>query len=199
MHVVIAFHPASWIIRRQIERLARWHVTKRSRRSFWSHALCALHNADRRTFAHKRVEPWIYTGNLRRRDVGTEDTSFTSGGAAPRASGMLVCCWPRLSPHWPSVPSSAPALRSRPVRNPRFRRHERGRGRYNRGDFKTAIEHFTSAASLEPANLKPKLFLANALMRDFYAQEGRRTHGFLRLLAGNMKKCWRDMLATSRR
>jgi tetratricopeptide (TPR) repeat protein len=43
---------------------------------------------------------------------------------------------------------------------------------YNNGDFKTAIDHFTSAAALEPSNPNPKLFLANALMRDCYTQEG---------------------------
>ncbi len=40
---------------------------------------------------------------------------------------------------------------------------------YNRGDLATAVEHFRNAVALEPANIRPKLFLANALIRQFYS------------------------------
>jgi beta-lactamase regulating signal transducer with metallopeptidase domain len=39
---------------------------------------------------------------------------------------------------------------------------------YNDGDFKTAVDRFNTAVTLEPANVNARLFLANALMRHFY-------------------------------
>ena len=43
---------------------------------------------------------------------------------------------------------------------------------YNAGDFKTAVEHFENAAKLDVTNTKPKLFLANALLRESSAHAG---------------------------
>ena len=43
---------------------------------------------------------------------------------------------------------------------------------YNAGDFKTAVEHFENAAKFDTTNTKPKLFLANALLREYSAQTG---------------------------
>jgi beta-lactamase regulating signal transducer with metallopeptidase domain len=42
---------------------------------------------------------------------------------------------------------------------------------YNRGDFKAAVEHFENAVRLDPANIDAKLFLANALMREFFVEK----------------------------
>jgi len=41
---------------------------------------------------------------------------------------------------------------------------------YNSGDFKSAVQHFEKAAKLEPANINAKLFLANALIREFFGE-----------------------------
>jgi beta-lactamase regulating signal transducer with metallopeptidase domain/cell division septation protein DedD len=41
---------------------------------------------------------------------------------------------------------------------------------YNKGDFKAAVQHFANAVALEPGNFNAKLFLANALMREFFAE-----------------------------
>lgn len=41
---------------------------------------------------------------------------------------------------------------------------------FNAGDYATAVQHFQHAADLEPANLNAKLFLANALLSQYYAQ-----------------------------
>lgn len=41
---------------------------------------------------------------------------------------------------------------------------------YNHGDFENAIRHFQAAVRLEPANIRPKLLLANALMRQHDTQ-----------------------------
>jgi beta-lactamase regulating signal transducer with metallopeptidase domain len=41
---------------------------------------------------------------------------------------------------------------------------------YNRGDFKTAVQHFESAVKLDPSDTGAKLFLANALMREFFVE-----------------------------
>jgi beta-lactamase regulating signal transducer with metallopeptidase domain len=42
---------------------------------------------------------------------------------------------------------------------------------YNGGDFRAAIQHFENAVNLEPSNSRPKLFLANALLREFAAEK----------------------------
>ena len=41
---------------------------------------------------------------------------------------------------------------------------------FNHGNFKGAAEHFESAVKLDPANVKAKLFLANALVRQSLAE-----------------------------
>jgi beta-lactamase regulating signal transducer with metallopeptidase domain len=41
---------------------------------------------------------------------------------------------------------------------------------FNTGDYATAIQHFQHAVELEPANVNAKLFLANALLSQYYAQ-----------------------------
>src|SRR5581483_2106412 len=38
-------------------------------------------------------------------------------------------------------------------------------------DFNTAVEHFDNAVRLDPSNVAPKLFLANALMREAFADK----------------------------
>jgi beta-lactamase regulating signal transducer with metallopeptidase domain len=43
---------------------------------------------------------------------------------------------------------------------------------YNNGDFKSAVEHFENAVRSDPANINAKLFLANALMREFLSEQG---------------------------
>lgn len=40
---------------------------------------------------------------------------------------------------------------------------------YNSGDFASAVQHFESAVKLDPANVKAKLFLANTLLKQYYA------------------------------
>ncbi|HXB71404.1 MAG TPA: TonB family protein [Candidatus Acidoferrales bacterium] len=37
---------------------------------------------------------------------------------------------------------------------------------YNRGDFQAAVQNFENAVKLDPANVNPKLFLANALLQQ---------------------------------
>lgn len=44
---------------------------------------------------------------------------------------------------------------------------------YNRGDFQAAVSHFENATRQAPTATKPKLLLANALMRQFYAESGK--------------------------
>jgi beta-lactamase regulating signal transducer with metallopeptidase domain len=42
---------------------------------------------------------------------------------------------------------------------------------YNAGDFQSAVQHFENAVKLDSANIKAKLFLANALLREFYSEK----------------------------
>jgi beta-lactamase regulating signal transducer with metallopeptidase domain/cell division septation protein DedD len=43
---------------------------------------------------------------------------------------------------------------------------------YNGGDFKSAVQHFERAVQLDPGNVNAKLFLANALMQEFFNEKG---------------------------
>lgn len=62
---------------------------------------------------------------------------------------------------------------------------------YNHGDFKAAAEHFDNAVRLDPSNIAPKLFLANALTREFFADK---TQPDPRLLA-QARQQYLDVLA----
>jgi beta-lactamase regulating signal transducer with metallopeptidase domain len=42
---------------------------------------------------------------------------------------------------------------------------------YNGGNFPSAVEHFENAVKLDPANVSARLFLANALIREFFAEK----------------------------
>ena len=41
---------------------------------------------------------------------------------------------------------------------------------YNQSEIQTAVQHFQSAVALEPGNIRPKLFLANSLLRQYNTQ-----------------------------
>jgi cell division septation protein DedD len=47
---------------------------------------------------------------------------------------------------------------------------KQGVNAYNAADFRTASSQFSAAVSMEPMNISAKLYLANSLMREFYAQ-----------------------------
>jgi beta-lactamase regulating signal transducer with metallopeptidase domain len=171
IHVAIAFHPASWIIRRQIEqtremacdeavtsRLLDPRVYARSIMQIAS----SLTNVSSPGYTLGIFDGYMLEqrirGLLHRRAASLRQARVL---LATAFSALAVC----------AVIASGVALTAR-AQSALQARMKEAVDAYNRGDFKTAIGQFTSAAALEPANPNPKLFLANALMRDFYAQEG---------------------------
>ena len=171
LHAFIAFHPASWLIRKQIEQTREMACDEAVTSSL--------------------LEPHIYARSIMhiaKSLAGTSSPGYTLGifdgsmleqrirrllrrpaVSLKHARLLLVSGLTALAVL--AIVASGVALTAR-AQSALQTKMKQGVDAYNNGDFKTAIDHFTSAAALEPSNPNPKLFLANALMRDCYTQEG---------------------------
>jgi TonB family protein len=163
--IPIAFHPVAWLIRRRIESAREMAcddlVTTRLiapgayARSIMSIAAgmtgaarpaCALGVLDggqleeriRRLMEHP-------ARNLKRARLALGAGLAALALCALGASSLSVSAWAQ-GPAGDAVKQAVAA--------------------YNRGDFQAAIDQFEAAVRLEPANVKPKLFLAHALLRQ---------------------------------
>ena len=171
LHALIAFHPASWLIRRQIEQTREMACDQ--------------------AVTSRLLESHIYARSLMQ--IATSLTSMSSPGytlgvfdgsmlehrircllrrpAVSLRHARLLLATGLSALAFLTIAASSIALTAR-AQSALQTEMKQGVDAYNSGDFKTAIERFTSAAALEPSDPKPKLFLANALMRDCYTQEG---------------------------
>ena len=171
LHVTIWFHPASWLIRHQIEQTREMAcdeaVTSRLLEPR-AYARSILHIASSVTTASSPgYTLGIFDGSMLEQRI--QHLLERPAASLRRARWLLVTALSTLAVC--VVVASGVAITAR-AQSP-FQNHmKQAVDAYNNGDFKDAIEHFTSAAGLEPANRNAKLFLANALMRDFYTQEG---------------------------
>jgi beta-lactamase regulating signal transducer with metallopeptidase domain len=66
---------------------------------------------------------------------------------------------------------------------------------YNRNDFAAAVDHFETAVGLEPANLKARLFLANAYIRQSIADNQRSPADQSKPLLIKAQEQYREVLA----
>ena len=171
LYAPVSFHPACWLIRREIEK---------SREMACDEAVTA-----------RLLEPRIYARSIMKiaaavtnesrpgLTLGVFDGSTLElrirrllerpGENLKRARLLLATALSALAVC--VVVASSLALSARPQSE--FQTQMRLAGdAYNAGDFKRAVEHFTTAVTLQPASINAKLFLANALMRHAYTQQG---------------------------
>jgi beta-lactamase regulating signal transducer with metallopeptidase domain len=171
LHVTISIHPASWLIRHQIEQTREMACDEAVTSRLLEprvYARSILHIAKSlTTVSSPGYTLGIFDGSMLEQRI--RHLLQRPAASLRRARWLLATAVSTLAVC--AVIASGVALTAR-AQSP-FQDHMRQAvDAYNNGDFKDAIEHFTNAAGLEPANSNAKLFLANALMRDFYTQEG---------------------------
>jgi beta-lactamase regulating signal transducer with metallopeptidase domain len=171
LYVLISFHPASWFIRRQIERTrevacdeavtARLLEPRVYARSIMYIATCAT------TEPQPGYTLGIFDGSMleerMRRLLRGSSTSVTRSRLlfAAAVAALVIA----------AVTASGLALTARAQAGYQ-ELIKQGVSAYNAGDFAAAAGHFTTAVSLDSANVSARLFLANTLLRDFYTQQG---------------------------
>jgi beta-lactamase regulating signal transducer with metallopeptidase domain/cell division septation protein DedD len=169
LYVPVSFHPAAWVIRRAIEQTREMAcdelVTSKLMdagayaRSIVNiaAAMTALENAGYTlgVFDGNILEDRIRrllerpAANLRRARLLLATGLGTLAVSAVIASGLAVSARAQGGVHNElKIAESA----------------------YNAGDFTTAAQHFEHAVELAPSNLKAKLFLANALLSQYFGQ-----------------------------
>ena len=171
LYLPLAFHPAAAAIHRRIERTRELAcdelVTRRLMdTSAYARAIlsiaadmnrlprpaCALGVFDG-DFLEERIKRLVQrpTANLRRARLLLATGLSALGLCAVIASGLAVSA------------RAQSGLRGE---------MKLGGEAYNRGDFTSAAQHFGNAVRLDAADINAKLFLANALMRQFFAEHG---------------------------
>lgn len=170
LYLPLAFHPAAWLLRRQIQRTREMAcdeaVVSRIQEPR-AYARSILRIAE---YATARTAPGCSLGIFD--GAGLEDRlrrilrgSLTS---ARRARLLLAASVSALT--LAVIMASAVPFSARAQTN--VKEHLRkGAESYNNGDFREAARQFTAAVSLDPQHLNARLYLANALMRDYYGQK----------------------------
>jgi TonB family protein len=185
----ISFHPAVWLMRREIERTremacdelvtARLMDAGAYARSIVSIAggmmalprpgyTLGVFDGD---ILEERVRRLLErpAANLRRARLLLAGGLAALGLCAAMASGLAVTAWAQAG--------ASPLMKL-------------GEAAFNLGDYKEAEGHFQNAVTVEPGNIKAKLFLAHTLLQQYIPG----TAGQEALLAG-VRKQYQDVLA----
>lgn len=165
----VAFHPAAWFVRRQIEQT----------REMACDELVTGRLIDRGAYARSIVNIaavmtgldrpgytlGVFDGDILERRIGRllhhpavnlrRARLYLIGGLGTMALCVVIASGLALSAN---------------AQGPAHNELKMAESAFNAGDFPAAIQHFKHAVELEPANNNAKLFLANALLSQFYAQ-----------------------------
>lgn len=190
LYAPIAFHPAAWLIRRGIEQTREMAcdelVTHRLLDpSVYAKSIVSI--AESMTgLARPGLTLGVFDADIleaRIRRLITRKPADRKRGQLLFATGMsaLVIC---------AIIASGVAFTAR-AQGGSQGELKLGAEEYNKGDFQSAVMHFENAVRLDPAATGPKLFLANALMRQFYVEKGPSDS---HLLAA-VRQQYRDVLA----
>jgi beta-lactamase regulating signal transducer with metallopeptidase domain len=164
----ISFHPAAWIIRRAIERTREMACDELVTRKLlapdvYAEALTAI-AAQMTELPRPACTLGVFSGDALeervRRLLDRRAANLKRAGLlfATGLSVLGIC----------AVLASGLALTARAQTESQVEMKQ-GVDAYNSGDFKSAADHFQNAVRTDPAAVKPKLFLANALMREYFA------------------------------
>jgi beta-lactamase regulating signal transducer with metallopeptidase domain len=168
LFIPISFHPAAWIIRRGIEGSREMSCDELVTRKLldpdvYAESMIAI--AARMTgLASPGCTLGVFGGDgleerirrlLDRRTASVKRARLLlATGLSAFAACAVIASGLALTAHAQSEAQAEMKL---------------GGDAYNSGDFHSAVEHFEKAARSEPTAVRPKLFLANALMREAYA------------------------------
>jgi tetratricopeptide (TPR) repeat protein len=192
LYIPVSFHPASWLIRRELERTREMACDEAVTSRLLEPRVYAQSIVKIAAGITRPSQPGytlgVFDGNtlelrirrlLERPGANLKRARLLLAGAL---SALVVCV----------ITASSLALTARP--QSAFDTQMKLAGdAYNGEDFKLAVEHFSTAVSLQPSNIGAKLFLANALMRYFYTQRQPDS----RLLSGAVQ-LYQEVLARDR-
>lgn len=189
LHVPVGFHPAAWLIRREIERTREMACDE--------------------LVTHRLMDAGIYARSIVRMagemmalprpgyTLGVFDGDILEARIRrlmerPRASlkrARLLLVTGLLAMVLCAVFASGVALTAR-AQGSAGALMKQAEAAYNRGDYRVAAEWFENAVKLDPANVKAKLLLANTLLRDYLPGPGAD-----RALAARARQQYLDALA----
>lgn len=172
LYLPVAFHPAAWIIRREIERSREIAcdelVTRRLLDAgVYARSIVSI-AATMSSLPDAGYTLGVFDGDILqeriRRLIERPAANFKRARLmlAGGLSALAICV----------VLASGLSLTAR-AQNGSQAEMKDAETAYNSGDFRSAALHFENTVKLDPANTKAKLFLANALMREYYAEDGR--------------------------
>jgi TonB family protein len=182
LQLPIGFHPAAWLIHREIERTREMAcdelVTQRLMdagvyaRSILSIATVMM------TLPRPGYTLGVFDGDIleeRIRRLVERPAANLKRARLLLAAGLsaLALC---------TVIASTVALTAR-AQGAAQAILKQAEAAYNRGDFQQAVELFENAVRVEPANVKAKLLLANAILRADFTQAARARRQYLDALA----------------
>ena len=171
LYLAVSFHPAAWIIRREIERTREMACDELVIRQLMDPGAYARSIMSIAVAMVGLPNPGctlgVFDGDIleeRLRRLAAQPAANLKRARLLLATGLsaLALC---------VVIASGLVLTARAQSGAHSEMKQAGDA-YNSDDFKSAVQHFENAVKLEPANINAKLFLANALIREFFAEGG---------------------------
>jgi beta-lactamase regulating signal transducer with metallopeptidase domain/cell division septation protein DedD len=164
----ISFHPAAWILRRSIARTREMAcdelvTDKLLDADVYAESMLAI-AATMTSLPHPAGMLGVFDGDILEERIRRLLSRRTASLKRARLlfvaglSGLAAC----------AILASGLALTAR-AQTETQTELKLGADAYNREDFKSAAAHFGNAVRLDSTTVKPKLFLANTLMREFFA------------------------------
>lgn len=163
----ISFHPAAFLIRRGIEQTREMACDELVTRSLldagvYARSIMAI-AASMTALPRPGYTLGVFDGDIleqRIRRLVERPVRNLKRARLLLATGLgaLALC---------AAIASGLAISARAQGGPAQDEMKQGASAYNRGDFQAAVEHFRNAVKLEPANIRSRLFLANALLNAY--------------------------------
>jgi TonB family protein len=166
LYLAIGFHPAAWLIHREIERTREMACDELVTLRLMDASVYARSILSIATGMMALPRPGytlgVFDGDIleaRIRRLMERPAANLKRARLLLATGLgaLALC---------AVIASSLALTAR-AQGAAHTLLKQGEAAYNRGDYKEAAELFENAAKVEPANVKAKLLLANTLLREY--------------------------------
>ena len=171
LHVPIGFHPAAWLMRREIERTREMACDELVTHRLIDAGVYARSIVSIATGMMALPRPGYTLGVFDGDILEARIRRLVERPAAnlKRARLLLATGLAALAVCAVIASSLALTARAQGGANAVMKQAEAA---YNRGDYKGAAELFENAVRVEPANLKAKLLLANTLLREYMPGSG---------------------------
>ena len=170
LYLPVSFHPAAWVIHRAIEQTREMACDELVTSEADGRGRLRAVDRQHRGVDDRGRERGLYARRLRwKHSRGPDPAAAGASGGEFAASPAAACDGARDAGGFGRDRVGAGAYR-RARRGACTTRLKIAESAYNAGDFATAAQHFEHAVGLDPSNLKAKLFLANALLSQYFGQ-----------------------------